>query len=81
MTNAHSPAFPTNQNQSAIGLTKLEYALIHSSWEPSKDDIDCVVRRQRLANPHNDSYKPKLQSYFEIVNDLRRNHFIELLNS
>jgi len=61
------------------GLTKLEYALIHGHYEPSKSDIDTQVTRDRLANPHNDSYKPRLRSYNEIVNGLKISYYKELL--
>lgn len=80
MQNANKPAFPTGQNQSSTGLSKLEYALIHSAYEPPKDAIEREVTRDRLLNPHNDSYKPKIRSYSEIVKELKIKYFSELLN-
>lgn len=67
--NHNTPAFYNSAfNQ---GLTKLEYALISSSWEPSESDIDIQIKTDRAKNPHNDSYKPKLRSRTEIILDLK----------
>ena len=71
----------SNANKPASELTKLEYALIHSTWQPSKEAFDMEVTRDRNKNPHNDSYKPKLRSAAEIVNDLRKAHFTQILNT
>lgn len=70
-----------NTENKANDLTKLEYALIHSTWQPSKEDIESTVRMEKFRNPYNDYGKPRLHSYQEIVNLLRIKHFTELLNN
>lgn len=39
--------------------------------EPTKDDIRVEMERDRLANPHNDSYKPRRRSEREVVAQLK----------
>lgn len=70
-----------NSELKASELTKLEYALIHSTWRPSEDDIKAVFERERRLNPHNDSYKPKLHSHKEIMHNLRLIYFRDILNN
>ena len=86
--NANQPAFPHEEkvwdgndswSEQKSGLTKLEYALIHSTWEPSKADIEGQAQRDRQKNPHNEPGKPALRSYAEIVRDLKIEHFKVLL--
>jgi hypothetical protein len=90
-TNANSSAFPIQKQilgsgvdyheiNAQEGLSKLEYALIHGNWEPSKQDIDMEVTRDRNKNPHNDSYKPRLRSYHEIIRDLKKQYYTTLLS-
>ena len=69
-----------NAASSASELTKLEYALIHSPWEPSEQDIQTQVRRDKDINPYNDNHKPKLRSCSQIIKDLKVNHFKEILS-
>lgn len=62
------------------GLSKLEYALIHSTWEPSNDDINAQARIDRNRNPYNESNKPALRTNSEIIRDLKISYFKTLLN-
>lgn len=39
--------------------------------EPTKDQIEFEGERDRLANPHGDTYKPRRRSRMEIIADLR----------
>jgi hypothetical protein len=39
--------------------------------EPTKEQIQSEIERERLANPYNDSYKPKRRSNLEIICDLK----------
>lgn len=75
--NANEPAFPSGIKN---GLTKLEYALIHSTWEPSKESIEMEATRDRNKNPYNESNKPVLRSYLEIVRDLKIKYLQTLLS-
>ena len=38
---------------------------------PTKDDVDLARVRDRNANPHNDSYKPRLRDEAELHSDIR----------
>lgn len=69
-----------NYNKPASELTKLEYALIHSTWEPAKHDIELQLNMETRANPYNDAHKPKRRSYSEVVRDLKIEHFKQLLS-
>lgn len=68
-----------NFNKPFSELTKLEYFMCHSTWTPEKSIIDAEITRDRNLNPHNDSYKPKLRGYNEIILQLKANHFKEIL--
>jgi hypothetical protein len=70
-----------NYNKLASQLSKLEYALIHSTWEPTKDDVNAEFQRDRNKNPYNEPHKPKLRSYSEVVKDLKITHFKTLLTN
>lgn len=70
-----------NTNNPANELTKLEYALIHSNWEPDKEDIEREYRYDKNLNPYNEPQKEKLRSQKEIVRELKYNHFSALLNN
>jgi len=39
--------------------------------DPSKEEIEREAQKDRLKNPHNDSYKPRLREYDEIVAQLK----------
>jgi hypothetical protein len=51
-------------------LTVLDYFAIHRP-EPSKDAVDHEMERDKMANPHNDTYKPRRRGVAEIRADLR----------
>lgn len=70
-----------NYDLLANKLTKLEYALIHSTWEPSKIDVDDEILRDRCKNPHNEPGKQRLRSSYEIARDLKIQHWKTILNS
>ena len=38
--------------------------------EPTKEDVLYEMNQDRLANPHNDSYKPKRRTEVEIITEL-----------
>jgi hypothetical protein len=78
MSNYSRSAFP-GKYENAIGLTKLEYFLANSPWEPDKSDIDAEIARDRNKNPHNDSHKPRIRGYAEIVIDLKINNALSIL--
>ncbi len=64
-----------NYNKPSSELTKLEYALIHSNWYPTKDDIETQGRYDKQRNQYNEPHKPPLRSQSEIIKDLRTDHF------
>lgn len=64
----------------ASEMTKLEYALIHSNWEPSKEDMDREIRRDKDKNPFNYSNLPKPRGYTQISIDLKVEYIKKLLN-
>lgn len=70
-----------NENQLAEKLTKLEYAMIHSSWMPSDADVNAEYSRDRQKNPYNESHRPRLRSQREIINDLRIAYFKGILSA
>ncbi len=70
-----------NSLNKATDLSKLEYALIHSSWMPSKEDVQAIITREHQLNPYNDNWKPKKHSNAEIVNNLRIKYFKQILNN
>ena len=39
--------------------------------EPTKEAVDMEKDRDRMRNPHNDSYKPRIRSRSEIVAELK----------
>lgn len=39
--------------------------------EPTKDDVRYEQEQDRLANPHNDTYKPKRRLEVEIITELK----------
>ena len=41
---------------------------------PTKEQIESESRQDRLKNPHNDSYKPRLRDYGEVIADIRYRH-------
>ena len=69
-----------NSNKPASELTKLEYALIHSAWHPSTDDIETELRRDKAINPYNEPHKKKLRSRKEVILELTIAHFKALLS-
>lgn len=77
MSALNHQAFPGND---CPGLNKLEYALIHGNWEPSKQEIDMETTRDRNRNPHNYPDKPALRSYHEIIRDLKKQYYTTLLS-
>lgn len=70
-----SMQFDLYLNKSAFdklsGLTRLEYAVIHSTYEPSQSDIDGAYQRDKMKNPHNEPNKPPIRSRVEIIADLK----------
>lgn len=77
MKNSDQPAFPESCTQEGYkanvfsGLTKREYFLCHSTYEPSSKEIALEETRDRNRNPHNDFGKPKRRSLDEIIAELK----------
>lgn len=63
------PIFPTGL-VGGEGLTIRDYFAAHAP-APTPEQIQMEGDRDRLANPHGDSYKPKRRSALEIIVDLR----------
>jgi len=77
MSNDHNgSAFPYFHNyphgdiEVSDGISRREW---FATWapEPNEDQIKAEVERDRVANPHGDSYKPPRRSILEIKADLR----------
>lgn len=68
-----------NYDKKSSELTKLEYALIHSNWEPEKDSIDTEFYKDRNRNPYNEPHKTPLRSRGEIIRDIKVAYFKLLL--
>lgn len=73
------PAFPfaavfapdgTGYSDGAPGMSLRDYFAIHAP-EPTKEQIEQVGERERLANPHGDTYKPRRRGWTEIACSLR----------
>lgn len=75
------PAFPTHftlpmgpDNLPGVsvlqGMTLRDYFACHAP-EPTQADISTIWESEKLANPHNDTYKPPRRSPREIVAALR----------
>lgn len=79
MNNAEKPALSNSMIQHP-GITKLEYFLAHSTWEPSKDDVSFECQRDRNLNPYGEPHKPRQRSLSEIIADLKIKHAEEILN-
>ena len=52
------------------GMSLRVYIAIHAP-EPSAEEIKFEGERDRLANPHNDNYKPLRRSRLQIIADLK----------
>lgn len=61
-------------------MTLRDYFAIHGP-EPSEASIKEEADRERLANPHNDSYKPRRRSWREIRASLRYDYADDLLKA
>lgn len=75
MPNDGGPAFGSFKKLGAVatsegGLTVRDWFATFSP-EPTVEQIGAEGERDRQANPHNDSYKPKRRSKAEIVAGLR----------
>lgn len=67
------PAFPfvlKEHGAGEPGMTLRDYFAIHSP-EPTKESVNVEAEKDRLANPHGDTYKPRRRSQAEIVAALR----------
>lgn len=64
-------AFPVGGgDQRNAGMTLRDYFACRAP-EPTKDDVESIMRREQMANPHNDHYKPVRRGRTEIVCSLR----------
>lgn len=61
--------FPSNSNYTQ-GLTLLEWYATFAP-EPDPSDVAEEYERDKTANPHGDSYKPKRRGKAEIIADLK----------
>ena len=52
------------------GMSLRDYFAAHAP-EPSAEDVSTVQRREQIANPHNDSYKPRRHDVLDIRCALR----------
>lgn len=75
-----TPAAMNHNAEAFPGLTKLEYFLIHSAWEPDQADISMEIMRDHNRNPFNENDKPARRSRSEIVADLKIKHAREILD-
>jgi len=73
------PAFPlafvSRENGKGVvnvadGMTLRDYFAVRAP-EPTKDEIDLILRMEQQANPHGDSYKPRRRGVEEIKCALR----------
>jgi len=64
----------------AIDMSLLDYFAAHAP-EPTKERITYYMEQDRLANPHNDSYKLKRRGELEIVCMLKYEYAKEMLKA
>lgn len=69
-----------NINKPASELTKLEYALIHSNWEPKEEEVERIRAEEKKKNPYNQPHVgPLHRRVSEVVKDLKLKYFTLLL--
>lgn len=62
--------FPWDGQVGAGGMRLRDYFAAHAP-DPSPEAVQLEAERDRLRNPHGDSYKPPRRSVMRIVTELR----------